>query len=460
MPTLRRSLLFVIGSTILIGTASMMLVAYRFGHDELGEAFDEMLRVASIAAARSPRAGTAIDLFDPGAVPELARRLEADDEDEIAIVLQRLSPGGEVLASRPASERPPVPPSQGLHRLRADGALWHVFRLDHGDGSTLAAQRESTRRMLARDAALDLLVPAIALVAALAAALTWALGRVLAPLDRAAATLRQRRPGALEPLDTTGIPGEALPFVDATNDLMKRLDESLATQRRFVADAAHELRTPLAVLRIQTRNLCNARDDDGRASAIFELEAGMKRAERLVAGLLDLSRADDSGRAEPFQRFWLGAAVEASIGRVAPLVRERGCMLHFETSEQAWIDGEPEQIGILVDNLLRNAINHAPSASTIDVAVDCDEHHVYLSIVDQGPGIAPDQRERVFERFARAGAMPDDWNSPGIIPGSGLGLSIVRAIADRHDAGITLADGPRGVGLSVRVRFARKPPAS
>jgi two-component system OmpR family sensor kinase len=211
-----------------------------------------------------------------------------------------------------------------------------------------------------------------------------------------------------------------------------------------VADAAHELRSPLAALRLQLQGLQRAGDDTARAAAIERLSAGIDRATRLVEQLLTLARQESGSTAtEPVD---LRAIAQLALADVAPAAQARSMDVGLLDSEAATVPGNVEALRMLVRNLLDNAIKYTPPGGQVDVQVRADNGHAVLTVEDSGPGIAPEHRERVMQRFVRETAEG--------APGSGLGLAIVLAIAQRHGAVVALDSSPRLGGLRVTLRFS------
>jgi signal transduction histidine kinase len=278
-------------------------------------------------------------------------------------------------------------------------------------------------------------MPVVLVVALAFTALT--LRRSFAPLREISARATAIRPGALgERLSETGLPTEIVPLVRATNDMLDRVEAGFALQRRFTANAAHELRTPLQLLAAGLEEL-------GADSRIESLHKDVRRMSRLVAQLLAVARLDT--RTEPMT----GAADLARVAAetlvfLAPLAAVRDASIALERPpEPVTVRGDNDLIGDLVRNLVENALAVSPAGTEVTVAVGADGR---LDVTDQGPGIAPEYRERVFERF---------WRAPGSPPGgSGLGLAIVKEIAEACGADLRIADFPGG-GALVSVAFAR-----
>ncbi|HMA07966.1 MAG TPA: ATP-binding protein [Ramlibacter sp.] len=333
----------------------------------------------------------------------------------------------------------------GLSEVLAGGQKWHLYTIVLEDGIVQAAQRVSERDLLARETASSLVLPALLLLALVAILLTFALRRGLAPLSRAAGEVATRSVEALHPIPQASQPRELHLLIGAINDLMARLGGALALQRHFLADAAHELRTPITALRLQLQLLERAPDEVHRAAAMDELRAGMARAQHSVEQLLQLSRLGPETPALQREPVDLGRLAREAVGRFSARADELRIDLGAVVTEGMVIAGDVQQLAILLDNLVDNALRHTPAGGKVDVAAQRRAGQPCLSVADSGPGIAAAERERVFDRFYR---------SPGATAasGSGLGLAIVRAVAQRHGATVTLDEAPGG-GLLVVVCF-------
>jgi two-component system OmpR family sensor kinase len=251
----------------------------------------------------------------------------------------------------------------------------------------------------------------------------------------------------MSPLAEAGLPDELRPLVASLNGLLARLSDALAAQRRFTADAAHELRTPLAALKLQL-DFARREGAANGAASFDDLAAGVERASHVVEQLLTLARIEPEAFAERRTECDLAAIARDAIVSRAALAGAKSIDLGLARDASAKVLGDPATLAILLSNLLDNAIRYTPSGGRVDVAIDADDTGADLVVADTGPGIPPEDRDRVFDRFYRAA---NDES------GSGLGLSIVKRIADAHHAAITLDAPAHGTGLVVRVHFP--PPA-
>ena len=339
----------------------------------------------------------------------------------------------------------PVPATEGYSTIHHDGRDWRVYTLVQGSHALQVAQAQDERAAIARQTALRTLVPFLALIPFFGALIWVGVGRGLQPLDAMSKAVSRRRPDALAPLSERGMPDELQPLAASLNGLLERLSDAIAAQRRFTADAAHELRTPLAALKLQLDLARRATDPHARAGALDDLEAGVARASHVVEQLMTLARVEPEALAQTRTRCDLVALAKDAIVSRAALAADKGIDLGLARETPAVVDGDPASLGILLSNLIDNALRHTPRGGRIDVCVERQDDDAALVVADTGPGIAPDERERVFDRFYRGENAGET--------GSGLGLSIVKRIADAHHASIALGSPDQGSGLVVRVTF-------
>jgi two-component system, OmpR family, sensor kinase len=338
-----------------------------------------------------------------------------------------------------------VPATEGYSTINHNGRDWRVYTLVQGTHALQVAEAQDEREAIATQTALRTLVPFLALIPFFGVLMWVGVGRGLAPLEAMSRAVAKRRPNAMAPLEERALPDELQPLGASLNGLLERLSEALASQRRFTADAAHELRTPLAALKLQLDLARRATQPAERSAALDDLEAGVARTSHVVEQLITLAHVEPEAMAQKRTACDLVAIAKEAIVARAALASDKAIDLGLARATPAIVDGDPASLGILLSNLIDNALRYTPRGGRIDVAVDQDERGATLSVADTGPGIPPDARERVFDRFYRGEVNEES--------GSGLGLSIVRRIADAHHATITLDAPAEGSGLIVRVRF-------
>ena len=391
--------------------------------------------------------------------------LRADDTDQVFYVVRRAD--GQFISGDPEFPAPPnyVVADAGPVRLRDDRirdedvrvAYTWIARGDDEEQLVLlqVAETLGKRSRLATEIIKGVMVPQFVTLP-LAVLLVWmALVRGIRPLNELERRIRARQPDDLSPLEQEAIPQEVTPLVGSINDLLERLKVSLTTQRRFLADAAHQLKTPLAGLRMQADLALRAQDPEEARRCLQQITRSSVRATHTVNQLLSLARAETTGRALPSQPVDLGELATEVIVDSYPLAQDKRIDLGYEGPEQipesCLLLGNPTLLQELVRNLVDNAIHYTPAGGvvTVRVRLDDDSGAQTLEVEDNGPGIPAAERELVLQPFYRVLGSNVD--------GSGLGLSIVSEVAQQYRAKVELADahpeqGTRR-GLRITVRF-------
>lgn len=303
------------------------------------------------------------------------------------------------------------------------------------------------RKMLTQRVVAAVVVPQLALILVAVVAIWRGVKTGLSPLNRLADQLGRRQRDDLVPLNLADVPAEVVPLIEAFNELLFRLAESAEAQQRFIADAAHQLRTPLAALKAQINWAMGEQDPAAREAALQQLSASVDRAARLSNQLLLLARAEPNSGKKLLKPLDLRAlAFEVGSQWVARALREGRDLGFAGTESPAMIQGDTIMVGELINNLLDNALRYGGTHITLRVDDAAERGQVQLTVEDDGPGIPPAEHEQIFERFHRVAGSPGE--------GSGLGLAIVREIARSHDAQVTLHT-PAGGGLRIGVVFPR-----
>jgi signal transduction histidine kinase len=336
----------------------------------------------------------------------------------------------------------------GYADVRLGGQLWRTYGLQTVDGVIQIAQPVRVREDFARGAALRVVIPLLLLLPVLGAAIVWVVRSGLLPLQRVASEVQRRDVHSLAPIATTNLPLEVAPLVQELNRLLIRLDAAFQTQRAFIADAAHELRSPLTAVRLDLQLLDRAPDERARIEARADLGAAVERAIHLVEQLLTLARnepRDERGALSPVA---LEAVVADGIADAHALAAARHIDLELEAEANTVVLGDRDALRTLVRNLVDNAVRYTPQGGRVHVRTGKSSQGAVLEVTDSGPGIPAADRARVLDRFYRRASAPQG--------GSGLGLAIVKAIADRHGARVVLEDAPGG-GLRVSVSFPSPP---
>ncbi len=384
----------------------------------------------------------ALSLRDQGEIaPGQANAL---NDEQLDFVVQIWTVDGRSIYASRAHSTLPERALLGLADISVQGETWRTFGVATPTRVIQVAQPRQIRRRLAADAALRSVAPLLFIAPLLAMLIWWLAALTLAPLRRVAADVRERDEHSLLPLPGEGLPDEVAPLVQALNALLHRLGVSLHTQRAFVADAAHELRSPLTALRLQVQLLQRAPDDATRALAIDALGEGITRAARLVEQLLTLARSEPGAPAAAATPLDLSELVREAVALTLPLATLRGSTLALFADAPVPVNGDAAALTALVRNLADNALRYSPPGAQVELRVSLHAGSPMLQVDDSGPGIAPEDRERVFDRFYRRTNSDE--------PGSGLGLAIVRGVAEQHGAQVALAASSLG-GLRVTVSF-------
>lgn len=334
---------------------------------------------------------------------------------------------------------------QGYSTSTVEGERWRVYTVVNEDLGVriMAGDAQAVRDGLVRDVIGGLLLPAAVMLPLLAALIWGAVSRGLAPLDRLAETLRLRRPDDLAPLPAGPVPPEVMPVRDALNALFQRVEKTRETERDFTAFAAHELKTPLAGLRIQAQIARMAPDAPTREEALREIETSVERTDRLVRQLLELTAVETAE--DPGTPTGLAQVLDDVLTELEPLARRRGVTINEPDVPDAALSLRRFLLHAALRNVIENAILASPKGSAIRIGARCTEGACRLSVIDAGPGIPDDIRARATDCFVRGRGAS--------IVGSGLGLSIVAAAMER--LGGTLEIPPRDGGQAVILHLPR-----
>ena len=373
--------------------------------------------------------------------------IATDHDPEDDFVVQVWDRNGRLIRHWPAAIDLPKAVSGGFDDALSHDVMWRRFTVIEPGFTVQVSQRFEVRDELAREAAYRSLLPILVTLP-----LTWlvlgiVLHRMLARLNATAAVLSRQSGGNDQVLPVESVQLELKPFVVSVNTALTRMQEALSAQKRFVADAAHALRTPLAVLRTQVDNLRYVvKDDEGRRR-LDDLERGLKRETHLVQQLLRLARSDAGERTRVIEVVDLVELVTQSIADLLPLVDQQHQDIGLARSDAAHIKTDRDDIKTLIDNLLENAVRYTPEGGVIDVSIANDGDDIVVEVRDTGPGIPVEHLERVREPFYRVAGQRTE--------GSGLGLAIVMTLAERCGGTVTLSNRTDRTGLSALLRVPR-----
>lgn len=411
--------------------------------DEAHELQDDLLRQVAQLVDRHH--------LPPATPADRARPWEGDEESRV--IVQRL--GDPTTGGDDDGGPLPLPATlpDGLQTVVAGGETFRVLVRPTAGGDRIAVSQEAGfRNQIARAGALRAVTPLLVLVPILLLVVAQLVRQMFRPIAALSRDIDQRAEQALHPVEDGHLPVEVRPFAVAINRLLARVGLAMDAQRRFVADAAHELRSPLTVLSLQAERLAQADMSAPARERLTDLRRGIERSRSLLDQLLALARAQSA--AAPPESSRAPVSVQGVYRRVledlVPLAQARRIDIGVEGEggPDAWVWASEPDLTAVVRNLVDNAIRYTPEGGRVDLSVRAEPGRAVLCIRDNGPGIPPAERARVFDRFYRL-----EGNAQ---PGSGLGLAIARAIAQRHGAAITLEDVPGGPGLRARVAF---PPA-
>jgi two-component system sensor histidine kinase QseC len=430
--------------TLVIFVASLR--GYQSSMDELQALFDDQLLQKTELLGHYVRTQHVADTVpDAAIVPFLAGGKSS--------LLYQVWPDSErfcVLRSAGTPEAPLLEPVAGFQEVNFRGYRWRALVVpDAASGLwLLLAERDDLRYKIADRVVIAVLTPIVLGLPVLALIIWWVVSRGLRPISRLATELESRGAGGLTPIELRGLPRELEVLANSANDLLRRLEASFQREKRFAADAAHELRTPIAAIRVHLQNLVDEPDEPGHS--VQRLGEGVDRLSHLVEQTLVLNRVAPDQYMANFVRLDLYGLAQQVIADLYPQVEAKQQDIRLEGAATE-IRGDRFGVEMLVLNLVSNAIKYTPASGRIEVGVYPLADRVQLYVMDSGPGIPEGEHQRVFERFYRVGG---DRHNSGVT-GCGLGLSIVQRIVTLHGAEIRLGPSRFGSGLKVTVIFPR-----
>jgi two-component system OmpR family sensor kinase/two-component system sensor histidine kinase QseC len=431
MSSIRARLLITLLALVTCASLLAGWLAYRQAFQESARLFDYQLRQMALSLRNQI-----------GLAPQIEVPNEQQDADFI-VQMWDVFGRSVVYLSRPglpAFNRP----NAGYANFDFNGEPWRVYGLETVDGVIQVAQPVRLQQAIARSSAIRVALPVLLFMPILGIAIVLVVQGGLRPLQRLAAEVQRRQINSLTPVDTAHLPEEVAPLVHELNRLLSRVDSALANQRAFIADAAHELRSPLTAVRLQLQLLDRATDETATEEARARLGEAIDRAAHMIEQLLTLARSeprDVTGELKPVP---LETPAAEAISDMHALAQSRHIELELQAEPDVWVRGDAGALRTLVRNLVDNAVRYTPEHGKVEVHVGSTPAGSTLEVLDSGPGIPAADRERAFDRFYRRRTAPEG--------GSGLGLAIVKAIAERHGARVGLDTAPLG-GLKVAVTF-------
>jgi signal transduction histidine kinase len=408
--SLRRRLFVWLASFILVAGTLAAAIAFALAWNDTNDLLDSQLVEAATMVGRE-------SLTRPA--PTFAPRTHEEAETHLVV---KLIGSGTPVADPSTDVELPASLAAGLQTLEQSGFRWRVIVATDSAGRRFGiAQRMTVRDEAALEAALLTLVPLLALVPVLLLVVAWVLKRAFEPMTRLSHAADRLTDSHVVPLDERDIPLETLPLLQAVNRLVRRLGLALEQQRRFVSDAAHELRTPLAILAVQADNVQRVELSPEARERMEALRQGLARMASLVEQLLDFARVQGASPAVP-QPFELAGLVRSAIEESLPAAQSKRVDLGCVRMDPASVVGDRTHAYALVRNAIDNAVRYTAAGGAVDVSLSVEDGVARFVVEDTGPGIPPAELERVFEPFVRILGTQQ--------AGSGLGLAIARTAAN------------------------------
>jgi two-component system sensor histidine kinase QseC len=441
----RRLLAGVLGAVAAIWLATA-LVSYRDARREIDELLDAHL--AQAASLLVAQAGHELEEIETEHAPELHRYGQR--------VAFQIWERGRVLRLHSADAPNTLLSGSldGFSAVERDGRPWRVFS-SWTQGRRFLIQvgeERAARDRVAAAIGMNLTMPMLLALPLLGLLIWLAIRWGMRPLAALGAQIAQRDPHNLAPLEVAAPSAELAPLIASLNRLLERVRGSIEGERRFTADAAHELRTPIAAVRAQAEVARAATAADERRTALDKILAGCDRAARAVEQLLTLARLDPESRGGDHEPCDLREVARAVLAEMAPTALGNRIEVELAEGPSVGVRGNPGLLTILIHNLVDNAARHSPPGGVVRVEATRTGPIARLVVSDQGPGIAPADRPKLGQRFLRLPRARGE--------GSGLGLSIVKRIAELHEARVDFTDAPGERGLSVVVELAADWPAT
>ena len=431
-----RLLLLVLGFAVAVWLGAA-LITWRDAQHEIDELLDGHLAQAA-ALLLVQAQGDHDDVYDAPILHKYAPN----------VVFQVFVEGQLITRSSNVGLEPLTAGTEGFFTVpRAGGELWRVVATHDAphDVTVLVGEKVASRQSILWAVMRSLLGPLLLALPLFALGLWWSVRQGLAPIRALRSVLEQRPPHAAEPIPLQGMPRELQPLVQTLNDLLERIDRMVQTERRFTADAAHELRTPIAAIRAQAQVALGAGDDLAeRNHALQTTLAGCDRASRLVDQLLTLARLE-AAQAPTAAAVDLAAVVRRVAGELAHRALDHKQELSVQADAPCAVAANELLLGVLVRNLVDNALRYSAAGAQVQVSVHSDASGTQLQVQDSGPGMSAEAISHLGERFFRVLGNEQ--------PGSGLGWSIVRRLLDVFGAQAQIARSQELGGLSVRVHW-------
>lgn len=437
--TIRKRLLLWLIPAVLLTAVAASWGTYRLVWQSFQHIRDHELMQIAYSVVRHGYDGD-----PPGLIPVIRDDDDRPGEDLGLFMSQIWDKQGKLAYSSVEGGGPPVLPGDGLSTISWDGKDWRIFRLKSQGMTVQVAHSLASRELMLSHLALKMLMPLAILLPLLGIVIWLVVGRTLKPLEVIRQQVEARKSDDLTPLESGPLPAEINSLVRALNGLLERLGTVLASRRRFIDDAAHELRSPLAALKFQVQTARRVHDPEERKKALARLEAGIDRTSHLSEQLLTLARLDADAASGTLAEVALDEIARQAVMEFSDLAKSRGIDLGLTECQPTTVMSMAGSLRVLINNLTDNALRYTPAGGRVDIAVREENGRPVLEVLDTGPGIPDELRKRVFDRFYRVPGTPS--------PGSGLGLAIVKSVAKALRATVSLGENQEG-GLVVRVSF-------
>jgi two-component system OmpR family sensor kinase len=336
----------------------------------------------------------------------------------------------------------------GLSAVRSghqsDAVKLKVFTLSNEQRTVQVMHAQNLRDELRLDAELEVLIPAMLVMLVGAILVTMTIRKELEPIRELDAELSRRDADSLQPVALPQAPAELASVVRTLNHLLLQLESSLLAHKRFIANAAHELRTPIAALSLEVDNLLCGQDHSQMLATAARLKLGTQRAQHLLQQMLTLARLEARTQPRPRVTVNLQQLAQQAMMDLSALASHRAVEFELDAKGSVSLQADSDELRLLLDNLLGNALKFSPPGGIVKMSLSQQGQGITLELRDNGPGIAPDLRDRILLPFVRVDTA---------IEGAGLGLSIVQEVVQNHGATLLLETPPDGNGLLVRVNF-------
>ncbi|PZP56484.1 MAG: hypothetical protein DI586_03585 [Micavibrio aeruginosavorus] len=436
MTSIRKRLLVSILSTIILVTALLAIATYFAVREEMDELYDENMKQVAMVLAR-----TGLE-DDHSVLEEASENKKLKGEEEFLIQIWR--EGKIAYTSHPAINFALQKEGRkNFGRAIFEENKWRYYQLKDKNDIIQVSQALDKRHDVVKEIYRVLVVPILIQMPVLITLIWFLVGYGFKPLMLVSDHIKKRTAAFLEPLSVEKSPIEVRELLYALNDLLVRLKSSMDAQRSFTSDAAHELRTPLTAIGLQLDILKRASNAEEKEEAINSLDKGINRSIRLAQQLLELARQEPESITHPLTRISLNDVIKEAIEQGMTLSQMKSISLTFDLDQNLSIEGNAAQLGVMIGNLINNAIIYTPEQGNVKVIARKTDHQIFVDVSDDGIGIGTKDKERVFDRFYRVAGT-------GAI-GSGLGLSIVKNIAAFHKIDIAILEGINNKGTTFRL---------